>query len=57
MEHEALECSDMVDESVRYIASTMFSKLHMLINISHLYALIDEKMSDWPAETNCHLEL
>lgn len=29
--HQGLECSDSVDEALRYIASTLLSKLHTLV--------------------------
>lgn len=38
---EALECSNVVEMAQCYIASSMFSKLHTLMESSQLYTLKD----------------
>lgn len=41
----ALKCSDVVDGALCYIASAIFSKLHMMVENSQLYTLEDEELS------------
>lgn len=53
---EALERSDVVQESLLYIACAIFSTLHTLEENSHMYMVKDEELSAWPEMTKCQWE-
>lgn len=50
---KALDCSDAVGETLRYIASATFCMLNMLVEKSRLYTMRDERLCDWPEVTKC----
>lgn len=45
--------SEMLDETLRYLASTSFTELNYLGINSLLYMLKDKKVERWPKVTNC----
>lgn len=53
VELEALECGDMVDETLRYITPSMLGARHARMDNSQLYALEDEELGNCPKVTNC----
>lgn len=42
---ETIDCSDVVDEALRYIESAMFTTLNTLVENNQLYTLKDEELN------------
>lgn len=52
----AAEHCDAVDEALRYLAISMFSRVHFSLGKSHFYKLKDDQLGAWAERTNFSFE-
>lgn len=54
--NEALKSCNVANGAMRYIRYPIVSKLHSMMENSHLYKLKDMEQIDWPEAIKCQLE-